>query len=93
MRPFAKQANCPAPQLLCHYHDGTLSVLARQSIEAHLAACDFCAAAAALLATQRQPTTAHVEAAPPVPLALRLLAQTLLPNAAARPETRHRRAA
>jgi hypothetical protein len=102
MREFAKQPNCPATVVLAAFNDDALSVLARQSVAAHLSACEFCAAEAQLLAqatparsaAQDAPALASHDAsssatqdawacAPPVPLALRLLAQTLLAGVAA----------
>jgi anti-sigma factor RsiW len=78
MRPFAKQSNCPTAATLVAYCDDALAVLVRQSVAAHLPGCEFCAAEVALLARHRPQVEAHVQTAPPVPLAVRLLAETLL---------------
>jgi hypothetical protein len=92
MRKFAKQANCPAAAVLMQFNAGALPVLTRQSVARHLATCDFCAAEAHLLAHYVAPAadasqpaaTETTIPAPPVPLAVRLLAQTLLAPAPAR---------
>ncbi|HEX8069575.1 MAG TPA: hypothetical protein VF546_06470 [Pyrinomonadaceae bacterium] len=95
MRKFAKQADCPAAAVLTQFNLGALPALTRQSVARHLATCDFCAAEARLLARHAAAaagvTTTTV--APPVPLAVRLLAQTLLEQGAARAATSTRRAA
>ena len=82
MRPFAKQTNCPAAKTLLDYNEGALPVLAQQSVAAHLNGCEFCAAEAALLERQRTQVETSASVAPPVPLAVRLLAQALLPQQA-----------
>ncbi|HYX40960.1 MAG TPA: hypothetical protein VE821_04645 [Pyrinomonadaceae bacterium] len=92
MRPFAKQSNCPATKTLLDYSDDALPVLVRQSIEAHLTNCEFCAAEVELLDRHRPQTAAPTDAAPPVPLAVRLLAQTLLPGASTQGAQRRRAA-
>ena len=85
MRQFTKQAACPTAVTLSAYNRGTLNVLARQGVAAHLARCEFCVAECALLARHDElavsaPPDAHDACSPPVPLAVRLLAQTLLPR-------------
>ena len=85
MFSFAKQHGCPTSATLSAYGAGTLSFLARQSVAEHLAACEFCGAELALLSLQRapladeMPEAAHAAiATPPMPLALRLLAESVL---------------
>jgi hypothetical protein len=105
MSGFAKQASCPASATLAAYHAGTLSFLARRSVAEHLPACEFCGAEAAFWfsfnphadGAGAMPETCVVAleaATPPMPLALRGLAESLLGemNAVAA-QTTERRAA
>jgi hypothetical protein len=86
MARFSKQATCPTAATLAAYHADQRPLLAQQATEAHLSGCDFCGAELQLLArgaaapqhTDAQPLTA----APPLPLALRLYAETMLGAAA-----------
>ncbi|HJR07498.1 MAG TPA: hypothetical protein VJ842_09590 [Pyrinomonadaceae bacterium] len=89
MPRFAKQPDCPASAVLSDYAAGTLSFLARPSVAAHLAACEFCGAELPLLSRHAPveiETAESFVAAPPMPLALRVLAESVLAdmNAAAR---------
>jgi hypothetical protein len=85
MFSFAKQRGCPSSAALSAYGAGTLSFLARQSVAEHLDACEFCGAESALLSLHSAHAAGTVseaphddaDAAPPVPLALRLLAESL----------------
>lgn len=94
MPRFAKQPHCPASAVLVAYAAGTLSFLARENVTGHLAACEFCGAESSLL-SRRAPasseTTESRDDAPPMPLALRLLAESRLADmhAAARVGERH----
>lgn len=84
MPRFAKRPDCPASATLADYAAGTLSFLARTGVAAHLSACEFCGAESSLLS--RHAPIAAVEltesddaaAAPPLPLALRALAESVL---------------
>lgn len=67
---------CPAFSALAAYHADTLGPLSREQVSTHLAGCDFCGAALQLLS--RHPPSEDLPAAVPLPLHLRLLAQTLL---------------
>lgn len=98
MPRFAKQVNCPASDTLASFAANALAPLARQGVGLHLRACDFCAAEsrlyarAAAVATADDETTAAAEtnnaacrepAAPQMPLALRLFAESRLAEMAA----------
>jgi anti-sigma factor ChrR (cupin superfamily) len=102
MSVFAKQLGCPSSATLSAYGSGTLSFLARLSVAEHLAACDFCGAELSLLRTQHAhavgvdempETHVNVAAAPPMPLALRLLAESLFGEMHNAPHAAERRAA
>lgn len=90
MNSFVKQQGCPSSGTLSAYGAGTLSFLARPGVAGHLAACEFCGAELALLSLPRAVANERLEeppsdpsavtVAPPVPLALRLLAESLLPR-------------
>ena len=75
MPRFTKTHDCPTSQSLLAYRDDALAPLARQSVESHLRACEFCRAESALLAHAE--TFAPADA-PAVPLALRLYAESQL---------------
>lgn len=90
MPRFAKQPNCLSSDALASFAAGLLSPLARQGFGLHLRACDFCAAELRLheRASRAEATAASVEgsaesAAPPIPLAFRLLAESHLAHIAA----------
>lgn len=84
MPRYAKQLNCPTSATLSACGTGTLSFLARQSVAEHLAACEFCGAELALLLAQQPARVVErsdalsVTAPPPMPLALRVLAESIL---------------
>jgi hypothetical protein len=85
MPRFAKQPDCPADAALADYAAGTLSFLARANVSEHLAACEFCGAELTLLSRHAHAANAvettkesFFVAAPPMPLALRLLAESVL---------------
>jgi hypothetical protein len=89
MPRFIKQPGCPASAALRAYGANTVSFLARAGIAAHLDACEFCGAELSLL-TQLAPSAeprAEIEL-PPLPLALRLFAQSALADVAATAEAR-----
>ena len=88
---FAPQAACPDQQALAAYHADTLTYLMRERVGVHLRVCDFCGAASQLLA-QLPPQEASPEAVE-MPLALRLLAQTLLSPQSRADESRRSRVA
>jgi len=92
MRPFAKQPNCPTAETLIAYSADALAVLVRQSVAAHLTSCEFCAVEVELLARHRPHEAASASNTPPMPLAVRLLAQTLLPGALKQSQQRRRAA-
>jgi hypothetical protein len=93
MPRFTKQADCTPSAALAALAASTLSPLARLAAEPHLRSCDFCAAELRLhkrAAAQNETTTAMMTAMtttmttepPPVPLALRLFAESKLAEAA-----------
>lgn len=98
MPRFTKQADCTTSAALAALAAGTLSPLARLAADRHLRACDFCAAE---LRLHLRAATAGAKAAttdagpattlepPPMPLALRLFAESKL----AEPAVAVRRAA
>ena len=94
---FAKKQNCPSSETLDAYLADSLNALARNSVGAHLRSCDFCDAELRLLARGAQQAEAAESAteatAPPVPLALRLFAETRLAEASALASCRELRAA
>ncbi|MCA1815017.1 MAG: hypothetical protein LC746_01175 [Acidobacteria bacterium] len=80
MTRFAKKETCPSSHTLSGYASDALPPLARRTADAHLRACDFCAAEVRLLARAVAPAGSTAEAAdvPPLPLALRLFAESRL---------------
>jgi hypothetical protein len=88
MTRFSKQAHCPPTETLAAYQHDTLPLLAEQAVAAHLGVCDFCGAELQLLA--RAAEAIPPAPTPPLPLALRLYAETLL---AAPQSAQQRRAA
>ncbi len=96
MTPFAKQIDCPTTATISAYSAGTLSFLSRSSIAEHIAACEFCGAESALLSRQAHAADEMLEprlAVPPMPLALRLLAESTLSEMHAAQAAVERRAA
>ncbi len=96
MTPFAKHIGCPTAATISAYSAGTLSFLSRSSIAEHLAACEFCGAESALLSRQAHVADEMLEphvAAPPLPFALRLLAESMLGEMHAAQAAVERRAA
>lgn len=98
MPRFAKQRNCLSSDALASFAAGLLSPLARQGVGPHLRSCDFCAAELSL--HERAPgderaaaATDDEPAAPPMPLALRLFAESHLADIAAASASPRRRAA
>lgn len=100
MPRFTKQADCTSSAALAALAAGTLSPLARLAADRHLRACDFCAAELRLhrraataeakaMTTNADPTAATTLEPPPMPLALRLFAESKL----AEPAVAVRRAA
>ena len=95
MSSFAKQPDCPASAVLSDYAAGALSFLARLSVAGHLAACEFCGAELSLL-SRHAPAVETLEsfvAAPPMPLSLRVLAESVLADMRAAVRAGERRAA
>jgi hypothetical protein len=82
MISFAKQENCPASDTLETYCADALSAASRRGVAAHLRACDFCGAELRLLARATN-VELPMNDAPPVPLALRLFAESRLAEGAA----------
>lgn len=82
MPRFAKRPDCPASATLADYATGTLSFLARTGVAAHLSACEFCDAESSLLSRHTPAAAAEMTesfaAVPPLPLALRVLAESVL---------------
>lgn len=83
MPRFEKQVSCTPSQTLAALRAGALSPLARQSAELHARSCDFCAAELQLLAASAPAEEFTTPEPPPVPLALRLFAETMLAAPAA----------
>lgn len=77
---FRKQKTCPSAEVLLLYKDARLAATRRQSVAAHLAACDFCGAELQLLsrhwtrAAVRRAASAAIE----MPSNLRRLAEDLM---------------
>lgn len=94
MPRFTKQADCTSSAALAAFAAGTLSPLARLASDLHLKSCDFCAAelrlheraAANAEATAnagvRETTANTADEPPPMPLALRLFAESKLAESA-----------
>ena len=79
MTRFAKKQTCPSSQALADLAANNLPPHARRAAERHLRSCDFCAAEVRLLARDAAPdATTTSDEAPPVPLALRLFAESRL---------------
>ena len=78
--------------MLAAYQQDTLPLLAQQATKAHLRTCDFCGAELQLLARAAAQAIPPVTT-PPLPLALRLYAETLLAAQAGQARTQARRAA
>jgi hypothetical protein len=92
MTGFTKTANCPAAETLDAYSADALSFAARRAVASHLRACEFCGAELRLLARNVE-TEVVTDDAPPVPLALRLFAESRLAEGAARAALKSLRAA
>jgi anti-sigma factor ChrR (cupin superfamily) len=87
-KTFSSQIGCPPAETLVSYQANALSFVTRARISEHLENCDFCGAAVQLLAEHyaghaSAPIEADDEMPVRVPLAVLLLAQQLLPAAAA----------
>ncbi|HEY0100384.1 MAG TPA: hypothetical protein VGB76_15670 [Pyrinomonadaceae bacterium] len=88
MSSFAKQPFCPSSATISAYNAGTLSFLLRRSVAEHLAVCEFCHVVSTLwrsfpadAAAPEMPDAhlvASTAAVPPLPFALRALAENLL---------------
>lgn len=86
MNRFTKRATCPSTPTLEAHRAAALAHDTARFVCAHLADCDFCSAELRLLAAapQTEATTGAAEpVAPPMPLALRLFAETRLAEVAA----------
>ena len=97
MPRFTKQPDCTTSAALAAFAAGTLPPLARLTADLHLRACDFCAAelrlhqraanaetkASATNAGTTEATAGTINATPPMPLALRLFAESKLAESAA----------
>ena len=83
MPRFAKQADCPSSAALAALAAGTLSPLARLAAAPHLCACDCCAAELRLHERAAAVQTETTYEPPPMPLALRLFAESKLAESAA----------
>lgn len=81
MPRFAKQVSCTPSQTLAALRAGALSPLARQGALLHARSCDFCAAELQLLSAASLDVVTPEP--PPMPLALRLFAESKLAEAAA----------
>jgi hypothetical protein len=99
MSSFAKQPGCPSSAVLSAYGLGSLSFLARRGVAEHLGACEFCGAELSLLLAPHAPAlvppdahNAAVTTAPPMPLALRTLAESVLSEMHAAPVAERRAA-
>jgi hypothetical protein len=83
MPRFTKQADCITSAALAAFAAGTLSPLARLAADPHLRACDFCAAELRLHERAAPAQAVTTMPAPPLPLALRLFAESKLAESAA----------
>jgi hypothetical protein len=83
MPRFTKQVGCTPSESLAALRAGKLSPLARRSAELHLGSCDFCAAELRLLGAAPAEAVVAVPEPPPMPLALRLFAESKLAEALA----------
>ena len=83
MPRFTKQADCTPSAALAALAAGTLSPLARLAAEPHLRSCDFCAAELRLHERAAVEQAATTPEPPPLPLALRLFAESKLAESAA----------
>jgi 4'-phosphopantetheinyl transferase EntD len=78
MATFCKSANCPASQRLLAFVDAEIQSKERERIEAHLGACEFCAAEVEFYA--HYPQADEPVAKAEIPLPLYELAEALLGN-------------
>jgi hypothetical protein len=81
MTRFAKKETCPTSRTLEAFMTDALTPLAHHATQAHLRACDFCGAETTLLARSDARDEAMDDAVPPMPLALRLFAESRLAEA------------
>ena len=75
---FKKERHCPSSQDLASYHQRHLASSQDSHITAHLPTCDFCAAELQLFS--KFPSVGQPSECPPMPAALRALAEALLVN-------------
>jgi hypothetical protein len=73
---FRKTATCPASSTLLSYRGEKLSRRVAASIRQHLAVCEFCNAELPLLAHHK--TERRRRRPPEIPMALRILAESIL---------------
>jgi hypothetical protein len=87
MTRFAKKETCPSSHTLASFATDALTPLAHRATHAHLRACDFCGAEMSLLARSDAREAATTDVVPPVPLALRLFAESHLAEVNAAPSS------
>jgi anti-sigma factor RsiW len=93
MSRFAKRAICPSSEILEAYRDDALAPIRVSAVEAHIDDCDFCAAESHLLGIAARARADTASDAPPMPLALRLFAESQLAESALRASLSRLRAA
>lgn len=96
MSRFAKRAICPSSEILEAYRDDALAPVLVRRVAAHIDDCDFCAAESHLLgmgAREKSRDAQQASDAPPMPLALRLFAESQLAASALRASLTSLRAA
>jgi hypothetical protein len=82
MTRFAKRAICPSSEILEAYRDDVLAPVLVRTVEAHIDDCDFCDAESHLLGVAARAQADAASDAPPMPLALRLFAESQLAEGA-----------
>ena len=73
---FRKRFTCPSAEMLCAYHDKTVSDAQKLLIANHLASCDFCCAEFRLLS--EHPPVEETWTPAEIPPHIRSLAEALL---------------
>jgi anti-sigma factor ChrR (cupin superfamily) len=79
---FAKRAICPSSEILEAYRDGALAPALARTVAEHVGECDFCDAESHLLGVAARAQADAAPDAPPMPLALRLFAESQLAEVA-----------
>lgn len=85
MTRFTKRAICPSSEILEAYRDDALAPVLVRTVAEHIGECDFCAAESHLLGVAAREMSRDAQKtsdAPPMPLALRLFAESQLAEGA-----------